>query len=198
MKSLKGSQTLVNLMRAFAGESQARNRYYFSAGVAEKEGFRQIKDIFIETAENERAHAKVFYNLILEGMAEEPKPVNIEITGNYPVDLRTTFDNLAFGVHGETEEYQEVYPSFARKAEEEGYPEVANAFKLIASVEKHHAQRFQKLYDNLKNDQVFKKDQPVKWICLNCGYIHEGNEAAKVCPACKHPQSYFQLEAENY
>ena len=198
MKSLKKSQTLTNLMRAFAGESQAINRYYFSAGVAEKEGFRQIKDIFNLTADNERAHAKVFYNLILEGMSSEPKPVNIDITGNYPVDLATTYDNLAFGVQGETQEWQEIYPAFAKNAQEEGYPEVANAFNLIAAIEKHHAERYQKLHDNLQNNQVFKKDQTIKWICQNCGHIHEGPEAPKTCPACKHPQSYFEVLNENY
>lgn len=198
MKSLNGSETLINLMRSFAGESQARNRYYFSADIAESEGFKQIKEIFLLTAENERAHAKIFYDLILEGMANEPKPLNITINGNYPVDLRTTFDNLHFGIQGETEEYTVVYPGFAEKAKEEGYPEATNAFKLISAIEKHHAERFQKLYDNLRNDQVFKRDQPVKWICQNCGHIHEGTQAPNLCPGCRYPKSWFELWVTNF
>jgi rubrerythrin len=197
MKRLEGTQTAINLMRAFAGESQARNRYYFAGSTADKEGFKQIKDIFIETAENERAHAKVFYNLITEGF-QGKLPVNIDITAGYPVSSGTTADNLKAAVHGEHEEWSEAYPSFAKKADEEGFPEVSAAFSLISTIEKHHEERFAKLYENVQNGKVFTKDQKVLWICSNCGYIHEGPEAPVSCPACKHPQSYFEIFVESF
>jgi rubrerythrin len=195
MKRLEGTETAVNLMRAFAGESQARNRYYFAAGTAEKEGYRQIRDIFIETAENERAHAKVFYNLITEGFSGQ-LPVNIEITAGYPVASGNTEEHLKAGIQGEHDEWSVAYPGFAQVAEKEGFSEVANTFRLIADIEKRHEERFAKLLDNVKNQKVFKKDQPVQWICLNCGHIHEGTDAPNICPACKHPQSYFQVFSE--
>lgn len=197
MKRLEGTETAVNLMRAFAGESQARNRYYFAASVAEKEGYRQIRDIFIKTAENERAHAKVFYNLIAEGFQGQ-LPINIDISAGYPVVSGNTLDNLNGGIEGEHEEFAVIYPAFAKVAEEEGFPEVANAFRLIAGIEKHHEERFRALYENVKNNTVFYKQQKTRWICSNCGYIHEGTDAPAVCPACKHTQSYFEVLAEAF
>ncbi len=197
MKRLEGTETAIALMRAFAGESQARNRYYFAASTADKEGYKQIKDIFITTAENERAHAKVFYNLIVEGF-QGKLPVNINISAGYPVSSGSTADNLIAGVHGEHAEWSEAYPAFAKIAEREDFPEVATAFKLISTVEKHHEERFQKLYDNVRNSLVFHKDQKVQWICSNCGYIHEGTDAPTICPACKHPQSYFEIFTEAF
>lgn len=197
MKRLEGTQTAINLMRAFAGESQARNRYYFAASTADKEGYKQIQKIFIETAENERAHAKVFYNLIVEGF-QGKLPINIDITAGYPVSSGTTADNLSAAEAGEHEEWSEAYPSFAKAAEQEGFPEVATAFKLISTVEKHHEERFAKLYENIQNGKVFNKDEKVQWICSNCGYIHEGTDAPTICPACKHPQSYFEIFVERF
>ncbi len=195
MKRLEGSETAINLMRAFAGESQARNRYYFGAGVAEKEGYRQIKDIFILTAENERAHAKVFYNLICEGF-QGKLPINLNISAGYPVVGGNTADHLQGGVHGEHEEWSEIYPTFGRIAEQEGYPEVSTAFKLISTIEKHHEERFGRFLENVQNMTIFKKAETVQWYCANCGYIHEGTEAPTICPACKHPQGYFQVYSE--
>lgn len=197
MKRLEGTETAINLMRAFAGESQARNRYYFAASVADKEGYKQIKDIFITTAENERAHAKVFYNLIAEGF-QGKLPINIDISAGYPVVSGTTLDHLQGGIDGENEEFSKIYPAFATVAENEGFPEVANAFKLIAGIEKHHMERFAQLYDNVKNNKVFIKDQKTQWICENCGYIHESTDAPTICPACKHPQSYFAIFVESF
>lgn len=197
MKRLEGTETAINLMRAFAGESQAGNRYYFAASVAEKEGYRQIRDIFIKTAENERAHAKVFYNLIADGFQGQ-LPININISAGYPVVSGNTLDNLKGGVEGEHEEFAVIYPAFAKVAEEEGIPEVANAFRLIAGIEKHHEERFRTLYENVKNNIVFHRQQKTQWICSNCGYIHEGPDAPAVCPACKHPQSYFEIFVEAF
>lgn len=197
MKRLEDTQTAINLMRAFAGESQARNRYYFAASTADKEGYKQIKDIFIETAENERAHAKVFYNLIVEGF-QGKLPININISAGYPVSSGTTSDNLQAAVQGEHDEWSEAYPAFAKAAEQEGFPEVSTIFKLISTIEKHHEERFQQLYDNVKNGKVFNKDAKTQWICTNCGYIHEGTDALITCPACKHPQSYFEVFTESF
>ncbi len=197
MKRLEGSETAINLMRAFAGESQARNRYYFGASVADKEGYKKIKEIFIQTAENERAHAKVFYDHIVEGF-QGKLPINIDISAGYPVVSGTTLDHLQGGVHGEHEEFAIIYPSFAQVAENEGYPEVANSFRLISKIEHHHEQRFATLYDNVKNNTVFHKEQEILWICSNCGHIHEGTNAPTICPVCKHPQSYFEVFSEAF
>lgn len=194
MKSLKGTQTAENLMRAFAGESQARNRYTYYASVAKKEGYIQISDLFIETAENEREHAKIFFKLLNESFKGE----NVEITAAYPVGLGDTKENLKGAAAGENDEWTHAYPQFANTAEEEGFEAVAVTFRKIAEIEKHHEERFNKLLDNVENNKVFKKDAPVKWICANCGYIHEGQEAPGVCPACAHPQEYFEVNAENY
>ncbi|QCX32974.1 rubrerythrin family protein [Caloramator sp. E03] len=197
MKSFKGSKTAQNLLKAFAGESQARNRYTYYASVADKEGYKQIKNIFIETADNEKEHAKRFYKFLLEGLKDEI-PAAIEINAAYPVAQGSTLDNLKAAASGENEEWAELYPEFAKIAEEEGYPEISEAFKMIAAAEKRHETRFNKLVENIKNGKVFKKDDKVLWKCGNCGYVHEGIEAPEKCPACLHPQAFFELFVENY
>lgn len=197
MKSLKGTKTAENLLKAFAGESQARTRYTFYASVADKEGYKQIKNIFIETADNEKEHAKRFYKFLLEGLQGE-LPAMIEINASYPVAQGTTIENLKAAADGENEEWSDLYPAFAKVAQEEGFPEVAAAFKLIASVEKHHEARYKKLAENIANGSVFKKDEKTLWKCGNCGYIHEGTEAPEKCPACVHPKSYFEAFVESY
>nr|WP_103896272.1 rubrerythrin family protein [Caloramator fervidus] len=194
MMNLKGSRTAENLMKAFAGESQARTRYTYYASQAKKEGFIQISNIFMETAENEKEHAKVFFKFL----NEELKGDVVKITADYPVALSSTLDNLKYAANGEKEEWAELYPEFAKIAEEEGFHEIAEAFRKIAEVEKRHEERYRKLYENLLNGKVFKKDKKVLWKCNNCGYIHEGEEAPEVCPACKHPQGYFEVFVENY
>jgi rubrerythrin len=190
-KSLKGSQTEKNLLKAFAGESQARNRYTYFASVARKSGFEQIANIFLETAENEKEHAKVFFKF-LEGGA-------VEITATYPAGkIGTTEDNLLAAANGEKEEWGVIYPEFEKIARSEGFEEVAKAFKEIGEVEEKHEARYRKLLKNVKTGKVFKKDKVVKWKCLNCGYVHEGKEAPDMCPACKHPQAYYQVMVEDY
>jgi rubrerythrin len=191
MKSIKGSQTEQNLLKAFAGESQARMRYDYFAKQAKKDGLEQISAFFEETSMNERAHAKRFFSF-LEGGA-------LEITATYPSGIvGTTLENLKAAAEGETEEWDEIYPEFARIAEEEGYKEVASAFKLIAKVEKAHAERYTTLYSNLEAGKVFEKNGKVIWKCRNCGYLHEGLNAPLNCPACLHPQSYFEIKESNY
>jgi rubrerythrin len=197
MKSLKGTKTAENLLKAFAGESQARNRYTFFASVANKEGYMQIKSIFTETAENEKEHAKRFYKLLLEGLAGE-LPTVIDINASYPVAQGTTLQNLQASASGENEEWTTLYPEFAKVAEQEGFPEVAVAFKFIAAVEYKHEERYNKLAANISNDKVFKKDEEVQWKCENCGYIHTGNAAPEKCPACLHPKDYFEVFVEAY
>jgi len=197
MKSLKGTKTAENLMKAFAGESQARNRYNFFASVADKEGFKQIKNIFIETADNEKEHAKRFYKFLVAGLDGE-LPATIEITADFPVAYATTFENLKAAADGENEEWSDLYPEFAKVADEEGFPEVANAFRMIAKVEKHHEERYKKLADNVEKGVVFKRGDKVVWKCTNCGYIHEANEAPELCPACAHPKAFFELNCEPY
>ncbi|MBC7959246.1 MAG: rubrerythrin family protein [Vallitaleaceae bacterium] len=197
MNSLKGTKTAENLLKAFAGESQARNRYTFYASVADKEGFKQIKNLLIETADNEKEHAKRFYKLLLEGFNGE-MPIGIEITASYPVAQGTTLENLQAAANGEHEEWEELYPAFAQVADEEGFPEVAVAFKMIALVEKKHEARYLKLAENIKSGTVFKKNEKVLWKCGNCGYIHEGLAAPEKCPACVHPKAYFEVSIENY
>lgn len=177
---LKGSQTEQNLLEAFAGESQARNKYSFFASQADKEGFKQIAAIFLETADNEKEHAKRLYKFLLGG------------------SILKTENNLLEAADGEYDEHFRMYPEFAKIARQEGFEEIADVFIEIAEVEEAHEKRFRKLLDNLKNNTVFKKDQAVKWKCRNCGYIHYGTEAAEICPACAHPQSYYELLAENY
>jgi rubrerythrin len=197
MKSLKGTKTAENLLKAFAGESQARNRYTFYASVADKEGYKQIKNLFIETADNEKEHAKRFYKFLVAGL-EGDLPAAIDITAGFPVALGTTLENLKAAADGENEEWADLYPEFAKVADEEGFPEIATAFRMIASVEKHHEERYRKLAENVEKGLVFKKGNTVVWKCGNCGYIHEGSEAPEKCPACVHPQSYFELNTEPY
>lgn len=195
--SLKGTKTLANLLKAFAGESQARGRYMMFASVAAKEGLKQIEALFQETAENEFQHAKRFYQLMVEGLEGET-PAMVEINAAYPVVLGSTLDNLKAAAAGENEEWTKLYPEFAVVAEEEGFTEIANAFRLIAKAETAHERRYRKLVENLENGTVFKRDGKYFWKCRNCGYIHEGTSAPKVCPACQHPQAYFELFVENY
>jgi rubrerythrin len=197
MKSLKCTKTLENLMKAFAGESQARNRYTFYASIAAKEGYKQIEAIFHETADNEKEHAKRFFKLALAGMEGEI-PAGIDIAAAFPLAMGSTLENLEYAANGENEEWSDLYPEFAKVAEEEGFDEISTAFKMIARVEKHHEERYRKLYDNVKNCKVFKKDETVSWICRNCGYVHVGSSAPEICPSCVHPQAYFELLKENY
>lgn len=195
MSTLKGTKTCENLMKAFAGESQARNRYTFYASVAKKEGYVQIANIFTETAENEKEHAKRFFKFLAQDLNGEAVVIN---DAGYPVALGDTKSNLIAAASGENEEWNELYPSFAKTAKEEGFQSVAAAFELIATVEKHHEERYRKLAENLENNTVFKKDKKELWICSNCGYIYEGESAPKMCPACLHPQSYFEVLVEKY
>jgi len=196
-KSLKGTRTLGNLMKAFAGESQARNRYTMYASVAAKEGFKQIEALFLETADNERIHAKSFYKQMVAGLGAD-EAVMVHVDADYPVQLGTTLQNLKAAAAGENEEWTDLYPSFADVAEEEGFPAVAALFRNIAKVEYEHEQRYLKLAANVEQGKVFRKDEPVRWKCMKCGYIHEGPEAPKACPACAHPQSHFELMVEAY
>lgn len=197
MKSLKGTKTVVNLMTAFAGESQARNRYTFYASVADKEGYKQIRNIFSETADHEKEHAKRFYKFLIAGL-EGDLPTNIEINASYPVAQGNSLDNLKAAAAGEYEEWAELYPVFADEAEAEGFPEIAAAFRAICKSEEMHEARFKKLAANIEKGEVFKKAGKILWKCGNCGYIHEGTEAPQECPACIHPQAHFELFMENY
>lgn len=190
-KSLKGTQTEQNLLKAFAGESQARNRYEFFAKVAKNEGYEQIAAIFQETADQEKEHAKRFFKFLEGGM--------VEITASYPAGkIGTTLENLKAAADGEHEEWEDLYPHFAEVAKQEGFSSVAVAFTMIAKVEAEHEKRYRKLYQNIETDTVFKKSEKVKWKCRNCGYIHEGEKALENCPACLHPKSYFEVTEENY
>ncbi|OGW80073.1 MAG: rubrerythrin [Omnitrophica bacterium RIFCSPLOWO2_12_FULL_44_17] len=191
MKSIKGTKTEKNLLAAFAGESQARNRYTFAAKVAENEGYEQIANIFIETADNERMHAKRFYRFLEGG--------DVEITASYPAGVSgNTTAQLEAGAAGEHLEWTKLYVESAKVADEEGFPEVATQFRMIAKVEEKHEARYRKLIENIKGSKVFKKDTKVRWKCLKCGHIHEGPEAPKTCPACDHPQAYFEMFVETY
>lgn len=197
MKNLKGTKTMENLMKAFAGESQARNRYTYYAGVARKEGYKQIEAIFLETADHEKEHAKRFYKFLLQGLDGE-LPAMIEINAGYPVAQGTTLDNLNAAADGENEEWSDLYPAFADVAEEEGFKEIAAAFRMISVSEEQHEIRYRKLAANVKEGKVFKKDEKIVWRCRNCGYIHEGDTAPELCPACVHPQAHFEVFMENY
>ena len=191
MKSIKGSKTEQNLLKAFAGESQARMRYDYFAKQAKKEGLEQIAAIFDETALNEREHAKRFFKFLEGGP--------VEITAAYPAGvIGTTLDNLKAAAEGENEEWTALYPEFANIAEAEGYFEVAAAFKLISKVEKAHEERYNTLYSNLNNGKVFEREGKVVWKCRNCGYLHEGTKPPLNCPACLHPQAYFEIKESNY
>jgi rubrerythrin len=191
-KSIIGSRTEKNLLAAFAGESQARNRYTYFASAARKEGLEQIANIFIETAENEKEHAKVFFQHLEGG--------NAEIIAGYPAGiLKDSKSNLELAAEGEHLEWTSLYTDFAKIAAEEGFPDVANSFTQVARVEKFHESRYRKLISNLANGEVFKRQSSTaKWHCINCGYVHEGPEPPKQCPACRHPQAYYELLAENY
>lgn len=191
MKSLKGTKTEKNLLASFAGESQARNRYTYFASVAKKEGYEQISAIFLETAENEKEHAKRFFKFLQGG--------EVEITATYPAGvIGTTAENLLAAANGEQQEWTVLYVDGEKIAREEGFEEIAHLFKEIGEVEEEHEKRYRALLKNIKEGKVFKKDQPIKWRCRNCGYVHEGAEAPKECPACAHPQSYYEVLAENY
>jgi len=190
-KSIKGTKTEKNLLASFAGESQARNRYTYFASVAGKAGFEQISAIFLETADNEKEHAKRFFKLLEGG--------EMEIAASYPAGvIGDTAANLAASAAGENLEWTKLYKEAEETAREEGFEEIAVQFKEIAEVEEEHEKRYRKLLKNVKEGKVFKKDAPVKWKCRNCGYVHEGEEAPEECPACAHPQSYYELLCENY
>ena len=190
-KSIKGTQTEKNLLKAFAGESQARNRYTYFASKARKEGFEQIANIFAETAENEKEHAKVFFNYLEGG--------DVEIVAAYPAGMiKDTKSNLEAAAAGENMEWTKLYADFAKIAREEGFPDVGSSFEQISKVEKFHESRYRKLIANMANGEVFKKKTTVKWHCANCGYVYEGPEPPKECPACKHPQAFYEVLAENY
>lgn len=190
-KSLKGTQTEKNLLKAFAGESQARNRYEFFVKVAKNEGYEQIAAIFQETANQEKEHAKRFFKFLEGGM--------VEITAMYPAGkIGTTKENLKAAAEGENEEWTELYPKFAEIAKEEGFPEVASAFKMIAKVEAEHERRYLKLLQNISEDKVFMKDGKVWWKCINCGYVYESEKALENCPACQHSKAFMQVREENY
>ncbi len=191
LKSLKGTQTEKNLLTAFSGESQARNRYNFFASKAKKEGYEQISAIFTETAENEKEHAKRLFKFLEGG--------DVEITAAFPAGvIGETKENLRAAAAGENHEYTQMYPEFADIADEEGFGEIASVMRSIALAEKQHEKRYLTLLKNIENGTVFKRDNVVKWKCRNCGYVHEGTEAPDECPACAHPKEYFELLAENY
>ena len=189
-KNLKGSKTEQNLINAFAGESQARNRYSFYAKAAKKEGYEQIAAIFLETAENEKEHAKLFY----EPLGNIRGIVNAE----YPFELGTTEENLESAAAGEKEEWEFLYAEGERIAREEGFDKIAEIFHHVIHAEKHHHQRYLKLLENVKNNTVFKKEKDTNWMCRECGYVYYGKEAPKECPNCHHPQAYFEVLCENY
>lgn len=190
-KSLKGTKTEQNLLKSFAGESQAKNRYEFFAKVARKEGYEQIANIFQETAEQEQQHAKRFFKFLEGGM--------VEITATYPAGtIGTTEENLKAAAEGENEEHTGLYPEFAEIAKEEGFPKIATAFKLIAQVEAEHERIYLKLLQNISEDKVFVKDGKVWWKCLKCGYVYQREKALENCPACLHPKAYMQVREENF
>jgi len=191
MKSVKGTQTEKNLLTAFAGESQARNRYTFFASKAKKEGYEQIRSIFIETADNEKEHAERLFKFLEGG--------DVEITAAYPAGvIGTTTENLKAAAAGENHEWTTMYPEFADVADEEGFTEIACVMRAIAVAEKQHEKRYLALLENIEKGRVFKREKPVKWRCGNCGYIHEGTEPPDKCPACAHEKAYFELLGENW
>jgi len=187
----KGSQTEKNLLAAFAGESQARNRYTFFASIAKQEGLEQIGGIFEETAGNEKEHAELFFKHLKGGMAE--------ITASYPAGVMgLTVDNLKAAAAGEKLEWGTLYPNFGEIAQQEGFPDVASTFRMVAKVEAYHERRYNKLVESLEQGKVFKKDQPIRWKCRNCGLVIEGSQAPEKCPTCTHPKAYFEMFVENY
>ena len=191
MKSIKGTQTEKNLLTSFAGESQARMRYTYFASVAKKEGYEQIAAIFTETADQEKEHAKRMFKWLEGGM--------VEITASYPAGvIGTTAENLKAAAAGENEEWSADYPHFADVADEEGFPAIATMYRNIAIAEKAHEERYLAFLENIETESVFKKEEKTVWQCRNCGFVHEGDEAPKACPACLHPQSYFEVKKNNY
>lgn len=191
MKTLKGTQTEKNLMTSFAGESQARMRYTYFASVAKKEGYEQIAAIFTETADQEKEHAKRMFKYLEGGMCE--------ITASFPAGvIGTTADNLLAAANGENEEWTDLYPEFARIADEEGFPEIAAMYRMISVAEQGHEERYRAFLNNIEAQRVFEKEGVVVWQCRNCGYIHKAKAAPQKCPACLHPQSYFEVKKENY
>jgi rubrerythrin len=192
--NLRGSETEKNLLKAFAGESQARNKYSYFSSVARDEKYEQISGIFQETADNEKEHAKIFFKHL-----QKSGGVPVEIIAEYPAGkIGTTEENLFAAAEGEKLEWGKLYPNFAEIANKEGFKDIADSFKQIGEVEEKHEARYRKLLENLKEKKVFKREEVVRWKCRNCGYVHEGKEAPKVCPACKHPQAFYELMAENY
>lgn len=189
-KILKGSKTEQNLINAFAGESQARNRYSFFAKQAKKDGYEQIAEIFLITAENEKEHAKLFYEHIGNTIGQ--------VNSSYPFELGTTKENLESAINGEKEEWSILYPEGEKVAREEGFDEIAETFHHVVEAEKHHEKRYSKLLENVKNNTVFSKPEETNWMCRECGYIHHGKSAPKKCPNCDHPQAYFQVLCEEY
>jgi rubrerythrin len=190
-KSIIRTRTEQNLLKAFAGESQARTRYTFFASVAKKEGYEQISGVFLETAEQEKEHAKRFFKFLEGGM--------VEITASFPAGvIGNTMENLAAAAEGELEEWGTLYPEFADIADEEGFKEIATAFRMIAKVEVEHERRYRKLLANIENQQVFEKEEAIMWQCRNCGFVTEGKNAPQKCPACEHPQAYFEPMKQNY
>ncbi len=190
-KSIKDTRTEQNLLKAFAGESQARNRYTYFASAARKEGYEQISALFLETAENEKEHAKVFFKYLEGG--------DLEITAAYPAGIvKSTRENLDHAAAGENLEWTTIYADFEKVAANEGFSEIAESFRQISNVEKFHESRYRKLSSSLQSGTFFKKQAEAKWHCRNCGYIDEGPEAPKECPACKHPRAYYEVLAENY
>ena len=188
---LKGSKTEENLLKSFAGESQARTRYTFFASVAKKEGYEQISAIFTETADNEKEHAELFFKYLKGG--------DVEITAAYPAGvIGTTAENLLAAAEGENMEWGTLYPDFAAVADKEGFKEVANTFRMVATVEEKHERRYRKLLANVNQGTVFKKEKVVKWKCRNCGHVYEGSEAPEKCPVCDHARAYFEVWCENY
>lgn len=189
--SIKGTKTEQNLLKSFAGESQARSRYTFFASVAKKEGYEQIAGVFMETAEQEKEHAKKFFKYLEGGM--------VEITASYPAGIiSTTAENLKAAADGENEEWADLYPEFAQIAQEEGFPQIANTFRQIAKVEAEHEARYRKLLERVETGKVFERDEEIEWQCRNCGYVLKGKKASMKCPACEHPQAYFEPKKNNY
>lgn len=192
MNKIKGTETEKNLLKSFAGESQARNRYILFSKAAKKEGYEQIAANFVETADQEFEHAEVFFKYLETGEA-------LEITASYPAGkIGTTAENLQAAAMGECEEWSELYPVFADIAEKEGFKDIAISYRMIAKVEAEHEKRYRKFLENLNENKVFEKDEDVEWMCRNCGFVLKSNKAPNVCPACKHPQAYFEIKKTNY
>lgn len=194
VKELKGTRTAENLLKAFAGESQAGNRYTFYAGIAKREGYAQIGDIFLETAGNEQAHAKRFFGFLCQAYAGE----EILIQAGYPAGMGTTAENLRYAADGEYDEWANLYPSFGDLAEAEGFAEIAACFRSVAQAEVAHETRYRKLLESLEAGRVFRREEDVDWKCGHCGYIHYGKAAPESCPSCQHPKDYFEVLCENY